>query len=194
MKSWKYFCLIKQPQFQRDTQTEHLPCKPFSSSCPLKLRLAAVGVLGSVCLVHLSSNNWLIANLHSRYLNLKYLVFFWNLNRRCNFTRYRRVRARVRVCARACVCRGAAGRGTKRRSTKRCRLEAILWAKCCASVELGVHLQQECFKTKIRTEPARSKVTPRDTWILKQISLGFTDWEDPALGGEGRHYNFGNPL
>ncbi|XP_061061423.1 large ribosomal subunit protein mL42 [Eubalaena glacialis] len=25
VKSWKYFCLIKQPQFQRDTQTEHLP-------------------------------------------------------------------------------------------------------------------------------------------------------------------------
>eukprot|EP00070_Physeter_catodon_P039348 XP_028346242.1 39S ribosomal protein L42, mitochondrial isoform X1 [Physeter catodon] len=76
VKGWKYFCLIKQPQFQRDTQTEHLPCKPVSSSCPLKLRLAAVGILGSVCLVHLSSNNWLIANLHSRYLNLKYLVFF----------------------------------------------------------------------------------------------------------------------
>ena len=38
---------------------------------------------------------------------------------------------------------------------------------------------------KIRTEPWRSKVTPKDTWVLKQISQSFTGWEDPALEVEG---------
>lgn len=61
--------------------------------------------------------------------------------------------------------------------------------------KLGANLQLQCYKTKIRTKPSKSKVTLGDRYMgLKQMTLCLSVWADLALRSLGKCYNFGNPL
>lgn len=154
MESWKYFCLIKRPQFQRDTQTEHLLCKPVSSSCPLKLRLAAVGILGSVCREHLGS--------FLRTGSLPIRASASDVWIRAATAPDTEERGRVR--------RGSRGEGREEKAHGAQVEMTLRQGQRFGGV--GAPPTTEMFQMKIRTEPWRSEVTPKDTWVLKQISRG----------------------